>query len=203
MIGFIEETNNSWYSRCMKTSNWIKYDPKSGLWIQSNKRIYLYWYSFLQHAQNDPSRVVDWSAYQGWGSADEIKSTKFDPWWRKNWKTLFGYKQGGEPKFSLSRGANGKIRPKENGLRYALLVYENRDKGDLWEIAKYIAKREWRHRKLGLTSRAFDYASPTELKQKQNAEERSYRKRYTQSKVGRYRRQAEKHLDNVCVGRFP
>jgi hypothetical protein len=198
----MEGTNNSGYSRRMKTSNWIKYDPKSGLWIQSNKRIYLYWYSFLQHAVEDRPDDVDWSKYEGWGGRDVIPDTKFDSWWRERWKTLFGYEQGGEPKFSLSRGENGKIRPKENGLRYALLVYENRDKGDMWEIAKHIAKREWRHRKLGLTSRAFDYASPQQLKQKQDAEERSYRKRYTQSKVARYKKNADTILDNVCKGQF-
>jgi hypothetical protein len=94
---------------------------------------------------------------------------------------LFGIpNEGDEPKFPVSTN-----RPKENGLRYALLVYERRDNGDLWEIAKDIAKREWRERKLGLTSNAFDYASPQSLSQKQDAEERSYRKRYTQSKVGR------------------
>ncbi len=42
---------------------------------------------------------------------------------RRWWNILFGYEQGGEPKFSLSRGENGKIRPKENGLRYALLEF--------------------------------------------------------------------------------
>ena len=183
----------------MKTSRWIKYDAKSGLWIQSRKRIYLYWYSFLQHAEKDASRKVDWTKYDGWGGADIILTTKFDGWWRSNWKDLFGItNEGDEPKFPLSTK-----HPKENGLRYALLVYENRDKGDLWEIAKHIAKREWRERKLGLTSKAFEWASPRELSQKQDAEERSDRKRYTQSKVGRYKRSAEMHLDNVCKGIFP
>jgi len=188
----------------MKKSKNIKYDPKSKLWIQSRKRIYLYWYSFLQHASKDPNREVDWSKYEGWGGAEIIENTKFSVWWKDNWKELFGIpNQGDEPKFSLSRGENGKIRPKENGLRYSLLVYERRDMETLWDIAKDIARKEGRQRKLGLTSRAFDYASPQQLKQKQDAEERSYRKRYTQSKVGRYRRNAETYLDNVCRGIFP
>ena len=183
----------------MKTSRWVKYDAKSGLWIQSNKRIYLYWYSFLQHAEKDPTRTVDWTKYDGWGGAEAVLNTKFDGWWRAHWKDLFGIpNEGDEPKFPLSTN-----RPKENGLRYALLVYENHEIGDLWEIAKHIAKREWRERKLGLTSNAFDYASPQALSEKQDVEEHRYRKRYTQSKVGRYRRNAEKHLDNVCKGIFP
>ena len=183
----------------MKTSRWVKYDRKSKLWIQSNRRIYFYWYSFLQHAEKDPNRNVDWSVYDGWGGSDVVLNTKFDVWWRKRWKDLFGIPNEGDiPKFPLTTN-----RPKENGLRYSLMVYENRDKGDLWEIAKHIAKREGRKRKLGLTSLAFEYATHKYRKQKQNAEESSYRKRYTQSKVGRYKRKAETILDNVCEGRFP
>ena len=190
----------------MKTSRWVKYYAKSGLWIQSNKRIYFYWYPFLQHAERDATRTVDWTKYDGWGGAETVLNTKFDGWWRTHWKDLFGIpNEGDEPKFPLrpQKKDTTVIRPKENGLRYALLVYENREIGDLWEIAKHIAKREWRQRKLGLTSNAFDYASPQSLAQKQDAEERSYRKRYTQAKGGRYKRNADEHLDNVCRGVFP
>ena len=87
-------------------------------------------------------------------------------------------------------------------MRYALLVYEKRDLGSIWDIARDIAREE-RGRKLGLTSRAFDYATPSSIREKIDAEERSYRKRYTQSKVGRYKKNAELHLDNVCRGVFP
>ena len=182
----------------MKKSRWIKYDAQCGLWIQSNKRIYLYWYSFLQHAERDNTRVVDWGKYEGWGNSVEVLNTKFDVWWRTHWKDLFGIpNEGDEPKFPLSTN-----RPKENGLRYALLVYEKRERENMWDIARDIAKEE-RRRKLGLTSRAFDYATPSSIREKIDAEERSYRKRYTQSKVGRYKRNAEEHLDNVCRGVFP
>ena len=73
---------------------------------------------------------------------------------------------------------------------------------NMWDIARDIAKEE-RCRKLGLTSRAFDYATPSSIREKIDAEERSYKKRYTQSKVGRYKKNAELHLDNVCRGVFP
>ena len=176
----------------------MKYDPKSRMWIQSKKVIYFYWYSFLQHAERDPTRTVDWTKYDGWGGVERVLHTKFDGWWTSHWKDLFGIpNEGDEPKFPLSTN-----RPKENGLRYALLVYEKRELGSMWDIARGIAKEE-RRRKLGLTSRAFDYATPSSIREKIDAEERSYRKRYTQSKVGRYKKNAEIHLDNVCQGIFP
>ena len=182
----------------MKNSRWVKYDPKSRMWIQSKKVIYFYWYSFLQHAERDPTRTVDWTKYDGWGGAESVLHTKFDGWWRSHWKDLFGIpNEGDAPKFPLSTN-----RPKENGLRYALLVYEKRELGSMWDIARDIAKEE-RRRKLGLTSRAFDYATPSSIREKIDVEERSYRKRYTQSKVGRYKKNAEVHLDNVCQGIFP
>ena len=68
----------------MKTSRWNKYDAGSGLWIASNKRIYIYWFQFLQHAAKDPKRVGNWSKYDGSGGRHVILHTKFDAWWKKN-----------------------------------------------------------------------------------------------------------------------
>ena len=100
-------------------SRWVKY--KDGLWIQSRKRIFLYWFKFLQHAERSQDFVVDWSQYEGWGGSNYILGTKFDTFWNENWKTLFGIKnEGDSPLFSLSTK-----QPKAEGIRYALLVYEN------------------------------------------------------------------------------
>jgi len=182
----------------MKTSRWVKYDSKSRLWIQSKKVIYFYWYSFLQHAERDPTRTVDWTKYNGWGGAETILNTKFDGWWRTHWKDLFGIpNEGDEPKFPLSTK-----RPKEQGLRYALLVYEKREIGDLWKIANEIARREWDRRKKGLTSTAFDYAVLEDWN-KCSPKEQSRRKRYTHSKVAGIRDRGKELLDNVCKGIFP
>ena len=67
----------------MKLSRWRKYDKKSRLQISHEKRIYLYWYAFLQHAERDASRVVEWSHYQDWCARDVVMNTKFDDWWRE------------------------------------------------------------------------------------------------------------------------
>ena len=120
----------------MKTSRWKRRDKGSGLWISSNKRIYFYWFRFLQHAAEDPNRVVDWSLYESWGGKDVILNTKFDAWWNKRWKTLFGYKEGETtPLYPLSKAPSGKrTRPQPEGIRFALRVYELKDKPLLNEM---------------------------------------------------------------------
>ena len=79
----------------MKVSIWKKYDKDSGLWITSPKPVYGYWFRFLIHAEKDPNRVVDWSLYEEWGGKDYILRTTQNEWWKKNWKTLFGYNVNG------------------------------------------------------------------------------------------------------------
>ena len=207
----------------MKTSRWVKYDRKSKLWIQSKKRIFFYWYSFLQHAEKDPNRNVDWSVYDGWGGRDVVLITKFDVWWRKRWKRLFGYKLGEtEPMYPLTTK-----KPQPDGVRYSLLVYELKDApllnghpdvdrgmvGDSWEIAKRIAVLEYpKRREKGKMDKSykpeewsFNIARRSVVRElrETNLVECNKKKRIVQSRVGRYMRAAENHLDNVCKGRFP
>ena len=75
----------------------------------------------LQHAERSPDHQVDWTQYDGWGGANVVLGTKFDEWWEERWKELFATTvKGDEPKFPLSTN-----RPKPDGIRYALLIYEN------------------------------------------------------------------------------
>ena len=149
--------------------------------------------------------------YEGWGGAGVILDTKFDAWWRKNWKTLFGYKKGEtEPRYSLST-----TKPQLEGIRYSLLVYEKKHVRDYWEIAKSIAKVEWsrKKRKQDPTDKPEDWsfyiARPFTEEEMRKSNPTGFRaefskqKRTLQSRVGRYMSSAEKHLDNVCEGRFP
>ena len=95
--------------------------------------------------------------YEEWGGKDYLLLTKQNDWWKKNWKNLFGYKDGERDKilYPLSKAPSGKTtRPQPDGIKFALMVYELRDTpllngnedevggivGDKWEIAKYIAK---------------------------------------------------------------
>jgi hypothetical protein len=65
---------------------------------------------------------------------NHLSNTKFDAWWKKNWKTLFGYKQREteretEPLYPLSKAPSGKTtRPQPEGIRFVLMVYELKDR---------------------------------------------------------------------------
>ena len=134
-----------------------------------------------------------------------------------------------KPLYPLSNAPSGEpTRPQPDGIRFALMVYELRDTpllngqvdevdgvvGDKWEIAKRIAvteypKRRGRGKKDGSYKPddwVFHYArSKTIVKKLRKEDPAEFRKqkRTLQSRVGRYMRAAEKHLDNVCEGRFP
>ena len=207
----------------MKTSRWKKYDAKSGLWFASSKSVYGYWFRFLIHAENDPNRQVDWSLYEEWGGKDYIPRTTQNEWWKTKWRTLFGYKQGEtEPLYQLST-----TKPQPDGIRLSLMVYELKYKpllngqvdevngivGDKWEIAKRIAVLEYpKRRDRGKKDPSFDpdkwefsiaRRSVVKTMMKEDPEAFRKKKRILQSHMGRYMRQADKHLDSVCKGMFP
>ena len=118
--------------------------------------------------------------------------TKFDDFWDDNWQTLFGVKKEGDvPLFPLSTK-----QPKADGLRYALLVYGNLHRGSNWDVAKWIAKSETSKRGAGRTDKTFYYALEDES-------DRQDTKLVIQSRVGRYKKAAKKHLENVCWDQFP
>jgi hypothetical protein len=206
-----------------------KYRKDVRLWIPSRKITYLYWFKFLQLAERDPNRTVDWSKYEGWGGSNVVLGQKFDDWWEERWMDLFGIQnEGDEPKFPLSTK-----RPKTDAIRYALRIYENRHRGSNWEIAIWLKKNEKKNyfleffgkidenmktetRLVGDDPRKkiYDRWQRNEVKwvggnstNKYDDDYEAYlnrlKKKQVQSKVGRYMRAAEKHLDNVCNGVFP
>jgi|TARA_B110000879_G_C10993060_1_gene440093 hypothetical protein len=152
---------------------------------------------------------------------------KFDDWWNEHWKDCFGIdKEIGTCKYPV----NG--NPKADGIRYALLVYENSHRGSNWDIAIYLQKEETRRR---YPVPSFTYAMEDldikgnmkwgmERKRVQDEESRTgykieevdntrgvyndkvwqnqQEKRKVQSMVERYKKQAIKHLDSVSRGEF-
>jgi hypothetical protein len=209
----------------MKTSRWKRYDEKSGLWIASSKPVFGYWFRFLKHAENDPDYEVDWSLYEEWGGRDYILNNTEYAWWKAKWKTLFGYEEGEEDKILYPLSTP---KPQPDGIRLSLMVYEQKHKplfdgikddanglvGDKWEIAKYVARNEYKRRtKRREKDPSFDpdkwdftIARSKEVAKrmmKEDPAEFRKQKRTLQSRVGRYMRQADKHLDNVCKGQFP
>ena len=60
---------------------------------------------------------------------------KFDAWWEEHWKDCFGIdEEKGRAKYMTSK------RHKADGVRYALLCYENQHRGTNWDIAIHIQK---------------------------------------------------------------
>jgi hypothetical protein len=198
----------------MKTSEWIRY--RDGLWIPQRKRTYLYWFKFLQEAEQAAEYNVNWSKYRGWGGPNVILGQKFDMWWEERWEKLFAVKTRGaskaEQRFPLSTS-----QPKTEAIRLSLLVWQNRNTpadltpsddfritqtnrnrksiprrgGNTLSIAKKIIETEKR--------RATPLAGidPTRINQDGTIENE------IQSRVGRYLRNAKKTLANVCEGSFP
>ncbi len=221
----------------MKTKK--RYDPRNqyraryikdvDLWIHNRKICYLYWYKYLQIAEKEPSRKVDWSKYRGWGGSNAVLGMRFDDWWKENWKELFGVKDlKDKPKFSLST-----TRPKPDALRYSLRLYENKWRGSNWEVAVWFKKHEKRMyfleffgkidetkntktRLVGddVRRQVYDEWGKDEKRWVGGNSENKYDtdsdaylnrldKEYVQTKVGRYLRSANQYLNNVCEGKFP
>lgn len=93
---------------------------RNQLWIPTRKRVYLYWYKFLQIALTDDKYEVDMDAYKDWGTRDYILNTKFDDFWEEKWVELFSTKvMTDKPKFPPST-----TRPKANAYKTRLAIYE-------------------------------------------------------------------------------
>ena len=217
----VKKTTSKGY---LANSAFIKY--RDGLWLEHRKRVYLYWFKLLRHAEESDNHEVDWKKYRLWGGKKEVMNSKFDEWWETHWKTCFGFEKGQSPKFAV------KTRVKADGMRYALLVYENRHIGTNWDIACYLQEREsrnrfpipslafadaqlkthrsrWRHNDIERV-RVEDPNSRTGYKWERRqwnqsrydfiAEEHAEEKRKVQSYIGRYLRNAKQYLDFVCKG---
>ena len=206
-----------------------RYRKDVGLWIPQRKVIYLYWYKYLQLAEKEPKRKVNWSKYKGWGGANVVLGMKFDEWWNERWQDLFGIKEWSDkPKFETSTR-----KPKADALRYSLRLYENKWRGSKWELAVWFKKNEKRmyfleffdkideNKKIGSVLKGNDerrqiydewgrdekrwvggkstnyYDTDSELYL--NRIDRGH----VQSVIGRYLRNANKYISNVCEGQFP
>ena len=187
--------------------DWIRY--KDGYWISHRKRVYLYWFKYLQEAERSPDYSVNWNKYKGWGGANEILRTKFDDWWKDHWIDLFGTQdRSAQPKYPISTK-----QPKTEALRLSLLCWQRRDapvwgkRGNALSIAKQVYEYE-----LGITGEKrprygedeFTAGSmnPDTFKVLDGGEYVLDPQRL-QSIVGRYLKNARKYLKNVCECQFP
>jgi len=109
------------YLKNRETTDWIRY--RDGMWIAYRKRLFLYWFNFLQEVDQSSDYQVDWSKYNGWGGSNVIQGQKFDMWWEERWKELFGLKERNSPqRFPFST-----TRPKTESIRLCLLVWKFRN----------------------------------------------------------------------------
>ncbi len=196
----------------MRKGRWKRFDKKSGLWQPTSKWVYQCWYKYLQHAERDTDRTVDWSKYDGWGDAETILNTEFRDWWEKHWKDLFGFiKNETEPRFPLAT-----TRPQVDGIKYSLVVYElhkNNPEMDYWELAKVVAQSESPRRRYKGSidpnykpdAWTFNNARPAIRRKLEKEDKKDFKEkqRNMRSRVGRYLIVANRHLDNVCQGKFP
>ena len=152
---------------------------REGLWLKSRYVMYRYWYKFLQYAEQDDARTVDWSKYDGWGGANLVLSQRFETWWKTHWKDLFAVENEGDTaRYELSN-----IKRRGSSVRVALIVYEHRDITDGVELQTAISKR---------------YKNLERL----DDGEKLLETKYINQHVKHYRRVAEKLLDDVCEGKF-
>ena len=111
----------TYYFKNSKNSEWIRH--RNSKWIAYRKRLYLYWFNFLQEAEKTKGYKVDWTKYEGWGGSNVILGQKFDMWWEERWEELFGL----ENKNSHQRFPLSTTRPKSEGIRLCLLVWKYRN----------------------------------------------------------------------------
>ena len=189
--------------------DWIRY--KDGHWIPHRKRVYLYWFKYLQEAERSDSFQVDWSKYEGWGGANVVLTSKFDDWWQDHWLDLFGTRdRSAHPKFPISTK-----QPKTEALRLSLLCWQRRDapvwgkRGNALSIAKQVYEYELgisgeKKARYGDDEFTAGSMNPDTFKVYDKDDKDSYADpQRLQSIVSRYLRNARRYLTNVCDGRFP
>ncbi len=124
------------YFEKKEVSDYIRY--RNGKWIPYRKRLYLYWYNFLQEAEKNRGYQVDWSKYNGWGGSNVILGQKFDMWWEERWEELFGLeKKGSKQKFPLTTK-----RPKTEAIRLSLLCWKYRNIKPETRVSVYRGKKK-------------------------------------------------------------
>ena len=186
---------------------WNRY--RDGYFIPQRKRTYLYWFKFLQEAEQSPEFKVNWNKYRGWGGSNTVLGQRFDHWWDDKWKDLFGVKDLSKKsavKFPLSTS-----QPKTEAIRLSWLVWLHRDTPPDYTPKSYggaklftFSRRGSNHiaiaRKIIATEkRKATYLAPLNPDDDSNENE----DKVIASLIGRYKRRARKITENVCEGRFP
>ena len=124
------------YFEKSESSDWIRYRNRK--WIPFRKRLYLYWFKFLQEAEMTKGYKVDWTKYEGWGGSNVILGQKFDMLWEDRWEELFGL----ETKDSKQRFPFTTKRPKTESIRLSLLCWKYRNIKPETRVSEYRGKKK-------------------------------------------------------------
>ena len=199
----------------MKARKWIKYDTKSSLWIKHRKRIYLYWFKFLQLAEDSDKHNVDWNKYRLWGGKNAVMSMKFDDWWKKYWKSCFGVEKQGD----IAKHDTSSSRIKADGVRYnyyTVYYFHKYPHFKAYDVALKLYREVKRKRASNTSKRTLatflvSLDDAERIKKAYSATDAKYTERFNstdakvevQSRIGRCRSKGNKTLKNVCKGIYP
>lgn len=165
----------------------IKYDSKSKVWIQHRKRIYLYWFKFLQLSLQDKKLKVKMSKYKDWGNKEDIQKMKFDDWWKKFGVKLFGMKKKTDkPKYVLITNS-----PKFDTIHLSYKFY-------------YLIKvRGKMYKEIKLDKGILKKDNETKTQRSGMEQFRIKSGDDFTSRVRRYVRNGENIIKGVCIGEYP
>ena len=173
----------------------IKYDSKSKVWIQHRKRIYLYWFKFLQLSLQDKKLKVKMSKYKDWGNKEDILKMKFDDWWKKFGVKLFGMKKKTDkPKCVLITNS-----PKFDTIHLSYkFYYLIRVKGKMYKqikLDKGILKNDSMRNGILQLLNYEKIHLPND--------EKDYDESHLYFKMSKYVRNGENIIKGVCIGEYP
>ena len=162
----------------------IKFDRNSKIWLQHRKRIYLYWYKFLQLSLQNPECKVDMKKYKDWGNSNYILSNKFDDWFKEYEIKLFGMKKKTDkPKVTLITN-----QPKFDAIHLSYKFYHLiKVKGKMYKDIKLDE---------GVFKNDEMRTGMYQFKGMDNEFDSS-------SRIRRYVRNGENLIKGVCVGEYP
>jgi hypothetical protein len=191
-------------------SDSIRY--RDGLWIAYRKRNYVYWFKFLQFAEESDEFSVNWKKYKPWGGKNEVMGRKFDEWWEDNWKENFGLvERTDKQKFPFTT-----TRPKTEAIRLSYLCWRFKDvprkigkRKNTLDIANAVYKYELgldkRRKKPRLSTNEFDINTfnPYGEKMADDGELYEVDQKELTNTVNRALKRARETMGRICEGQFP
>ena len=178
---------------------------QNGVELKHRKRIYLYWYKFLQLAI-DEKKKIDWSKYEDWGNAKSVAKTKFDDWWKEH-EPLFDLRINKKLKYDCCMD-----KPRFETIWWSFEVYKRYNKEttfykigqELGQMKKVKSRKELKSITKDKETTEEDFIDESDERKKNMIGELQYKdKRTLMRSMMRYNTRGKRILNGVCKGRFP